>query len=161
MIKKVKEQDIPSCVTVIRESFLTVANALGFTVENAPGFTAFATTEDRLKWHMFGEHRPMFAFYDQDAIVGYYSLLWLDDPACELNNLCVLPSHRHRGIGKALLKHAFATAAQQGCTNMKIGIVEENTVLKTWYESLGFRPVGTKKSAHFPFTIGFMERSLP
>lgn len=161
MIKKVEERDLPQCVKVIKESFRTVADAFGFTVENAPGFTAFATTEDRLKWHMFGEQRPMFAFYDQETIVGYYSLLWLDDQACELNNLCVLPSYRHRGIGETLLKHAFDTAAQQGCTNIKIGIVEENTVLKAWYESLGFLSVGTKKSPRFPFTIGFMERPLP
>ena len=62
MIQEVIEKDIPECVKVIRESFATVAEEFGITVENAPKFTAFATTEERLRWHFWGEHRPMYAF---------------------------------------------------------------------------------------------------
>ena len=47
MIKKIHEKDIAECVNVIKESFITVADELGYTVDNAPRFTAFATTEDR------------------------------------------------------------------------------------------------------------------
>lgn len=76
VIKEVDKNDIAECVKVIKDSFITVANDFGFTVENAPRFTAFATTEDRLNWHLPGEHRPMYAFYDQGNIVGYYSLCY-------------------------------------------------------------------------------------
>ncbi len=107
MIKEIGKNEIAECVNVIRESFRTVAEEFGFTVENAPRFTAFATTEERLEWHLNGEHRPMYAFYDNGRIVGYYSLLLQDNHQCELNNLCVLPTYRHRGIGEELLKHAF------------------------------------------------------
>ena len=54
MIEEVNEKDICECVNVIRVSFATVADEFGFTAENAPKFTAFATTEERLKWHLFG-----------------------------------------------------------------------------------------------------------
>ena len=47
----------------------------GFTEENAPRFTAFATTQDRLYWHMDGEHRPMYVFEEDGVLCGYYSLL--------------------------------------------------------------------------------------
>lgn len=40
---------------------------------------------------------------------------------------------------------------------IKIGIVEENTILKEWYEKIGFVHTGTKKFEHLPFTVGFME----
>lgn len=73
MIEEVNEKDICECVNVIRVSFATVADEFGFTAENAPKFTAFATTEERLKWHLFGEHRRMYAFWDNGKIVGYYS----------------------------------------------------------------------------------------
>ena len=102
MIKRVEEQDIAGCVKVIKESFATVAKEFGFTVENAPGFTAFATTEDRLKYHLFEEHRYMYAFYVKEDIVGYYSLLVQDNNECELNNLSVIPAYRHQGIGEEL-----------------------------------------------------------
>jgi GNAT superfamily N-acetyltransferase len=160
MIKKVNEQDIVNCVEVIKKSFITVANDFGFTVENAPRFTAFATTEDRLKWHLLGEHRPMYAFYDKDIIVGYYSLLLQDNNECELNNLCVIPSYRHQGIGAYLLENAFDVARELGCKTMNIGIVEENKVLRRWYETFGFVHVGTKKFDFFPFTCGYMKKNL-
>ena len=160
MIKKVEEQDIAECVKVIRESFATVAEEFGFTVENAPRFTAFATTEDRLKHHLLEEHRPMYAFYANGNIVGYYSLFVQDSKKCELNNLPVLPSYRHRGIGEELLKHAFATAEELNCSKLNIGIVEENKVLRKWYESFGFVHTGTQKFDFFPFTCGYMEKYL-
>ena len=69
MIKEVIENDIAECVKLIRESFSTVADEFGFTIENAPRFTAFATTEDRLRWHLRGEHRPMYAFYKNGRLL--------------------------------------------------------------------------------------------
>ena len=129
MIKRVEEQDIAECVKVIKESFATVAKEFGFTVENAPRFTAFATTEDRLKHQLLEENRPMYAFYDNENIVGYYSLLVQDNNECELNNLSVIPAYRHRGIGEELLKHAFKIAKELNCNKINIGIVEENKTL--------------------------------
>ena len=144
MIEEVNEKDICECVNVIRISFATVADEFGFTAENAPKFTAFATTEERLKWHLFGEHRRMYAFWDNGKIVGYYSLLLQSNNECELNNLCVLPAYRHRKIGQELLFHAFNTAKK----------------VKNWYEQFGFTHTGTKKYDFFPFTCGYMEKIL-
>lgn len=160
MIRRVEEKDIVECVNVIRDSFGTVAEEFGFTVENAPRYTAFATTEDRLRWHLFGEKRPMYAFYDNGTIAGYYSLLLQENNECEINNLCVLPKYRHKGVGEKLLKHAFAVAEELNCTKINIGIVEENKVLRSWYESFDFVHTGTQKFDFFPFTCGYMEKKL-
>ena len=160
MIRQVTENDIAECVKVIRESFMTVADEFGFTVENAPRFTAFATTEDRLYWHLNGEHRPMYAFCDNGKIVGYYSLLLQGNNECELNNLCVIPEYRHKGIGEKLLKNAYKVAQELDCNIINIGIVEENKVLRKWYESFGFIHVGTHKFDFFPFTCGYMEKRI-
>ena len=160
MIQYVKNENIKECVCVIKESFLTVANEFGFTIENAPRFTAFATTEQRLSWQLNNENRPMFAFVLDEKIVGYYSLAWQEDKECELNNLCVLPQFRHQGIGEKLLLHSFDIAKSLGCSKINIGIVEENQTLKKWYESFGFKHIKTQKYDFFPFTCGYMERTL-
>lgn len=160
MIKEIKEKDIAECVNLIRNSFLTVADQFGFTTENAPGFTAFATTEQRLRWQLNQEHRPMYGFFDGEAIVGFYSLQVSEDGRCELNNLCVSPKYRHKGIGEELVNHAFRLAKDLNYQKMNIGIVEENTVLRKWYEELGFVHVGTRKFDFFPFTCGYMELEL-
>ena len=161
MIKEIDKSEIAECVNVIRKSFLTVADEFGFTIENAPRFTAFATTEERLFYQLEYEHRLMVAYYDDEGkILGYYSLQFLENNECELNNLCVLPEARHKKIGEALLEDAIARAKRNSCTKMKIGIVEENKVLRRWYEAHGFVHTHTEKYDFFPFTCGYMERVL-
>lgn len=159
-IREVLEEEIPECVRLIRSSFLTVADEFGFTPENAPRFTAFATDERRLWYQMKMEHRPMYGYRKEGRIVGYYSLLFMENGACELNNLCVAPEERHQSIGEELLFDAFVRARELGFDTMKIGIVEENKVLRKWYESYGFEHVGTEKFDFFPFTCGYLEKKL-
>lgn len=160
MIEKIQEKDLAQCVQVIKESFLTVAGELGFTAENAPRFTAFATTEDRLRYQLENEQRLMYGYCEDGKIIGYYSLLQQDKDTCELNNLSVLPQYRHRGIGGSLIADAIEKARQLGCKEVHIGIVEENTVLRKWYEDKGFIHTGTRKFDFFPFTCGYMKKSL-
>lgn len=158
-IRPVAEADISACTTVIRTAFSTVAKQFGFTPENAPRFTAFAVTDDRLK-HQMHENRPMFLWEQSGEVLGYCSLEIKEDGICELNNLGVLPAFRHRGIGAHLLHHAISEAKSRGCTKMHIGIVEENVLLRRWYERYGFVHTGTQKFDFFPFTCGYMERTL-
>ena len=156
MIRTAGREDIPECVRVIRRSHQTVADEFGFTRENAPRYVAFATDENRLTWHMDSEHRLMFVDEEDGTVRGYYSLLLKKDNECELGNLSVLPEYRHRGIGTALLKHAAETARRQNCRTMRLSIVEENTVLRKWYEQNGAVHTGTEKFDFFPFTCGYM-----
>lgn len=160
MIRCMERCEIEECVEVIRKSFLTVAQEYGFTRENAPRFTAFATTHERL-YHQYDEGRPMFGYVDgAGQILGYYSLHIQEKGECELNNLCVLPEYRHRNIGQNLFFHALVTADNRGCKKVNIGIVEENRKLRTWYENLGAKHIGTKKFEFFPFTCGYMEKDI-
>src|SRR5574344_137693 len=160
MIKKVERTDLSQGVNVIRDSFLTVAKEFGFTIENAPGFTAYSINLDKIE-SQFNEQRPMFIYVlENGEIAGYYSLCMQENRECELNNLCVLNEYRHKEIGEKLLNHAFESAKQKGCTKMNIGIVEENKKLRGWYEKHGFIHTGTKKFDFFPFTCGFMEKTM-
>ena len=160
MIKEIDKNVIPECVTMIKESFKTVADAFGFTPENAPGFTAFATDEAKLLQWMDEQHRPMYGYFEGDKFVGYYNLLILDNGECELGSLCVLPEYRHSGIGESLLNDALEKAKTLGCRVMKLSIVEENTVLRKWYEAHGFIHICTQKYDSFPFTCGYLEKKL-
>jgi ribosomal protein S18 acetylase RimI-like enzyme len=98
----------------------------------------------------------MFLDEEDGAICGYYSLLLKENGECELGNLSVLPKHRHQGIGTNLLKHSMDTARKQRCQVMRLSIVEENTVLRQWYEQNGAVHTGTEKFDFFPFTCGYM-----
>ncbi len=160
IIREINRDDIPECAGVIREAFMTVANEFGFTKQNAPGFTAFSMCTEKLFRQYEKEHRPMYAYFNAGKIVGYYSLELLENQECELNNLAVLPSYRHQGIGEKLLSHSFEEARKMNCKIMKIGIVEENKILRKWYEAHGFVHTGTEKFDFFPFTCGYMKRAV-
>ena len=98
MIREIRREEIPACVRVIRNSHQTVADTFGFTPENAPRYVAFATDENRLLWHMDSEHRLMFLYEEDGAVIGYYSLLPKDAHECELSNLSVLPENAFREV---------------------------------------------------------------
>lgn len=159
MIMAVNSDNIPECVDIIRRSFRTVADEFGFTEENAPLFTTFATDEAKLLHWLDEQHRPMFGYFDSGKLVGCYNLL-VNGKECELGSLCVLPEYRHSGIGDLLLNDSLKKAAGLGCSIMKLSIVEENEVLRKWYEKHGFVHTGTQKFDFFPFTCGYLEKQL-
>ncbi len=160
LIRRMSLEEIPECVNVIRGAFKTVADELGFTEENAPRFTAFATDTNRLGYQFCVEKKPMFVYLHRGSIVGYYSLVLLENGNVELNNLSVLPEFRHLGIGEKLVNDAIEKVRTVGKDKIEIGIVEENVKLRKWYEKLGFIHTGTKKFDFFPFTCGYLEKSL-
>ena len=102
----------------------------------------------------------MYVYVHNCQIVGYYSLARLSEGEFELNNLSVLPAFRHKGIGHRLLEDCFRRVSSLGGRTIKIGIVEENTVLRKWYEHYGFEHVNSQKFDFFPFTCGYMEKQL-
>lgn len=159
-IRSVELDELPQCAELIRKSFKTFADEFGFTEENAPRFTAFATDERRLWYHFTVEKRPIYVYELDGKLVGYYSLAILSENEIELNNLAVLPEYRHMGIGAALLRDCFKRVEELGRLKLKIGIVEENKVLRTWYESFGFVHTGCQKYDFFPFTCGYMEKEF-
>ena len=85
----------------------------------------------------------------------------LADGEYELHNLSVLPEYRHRGFGRRLLDYAKSNVAARSGRIIKIGIIEESAVLKSWYIANGFVPTGAKKFEHLPFTSGYLEWTPP
>lgn len=102
----------------------------------------------------------MFLYEYRNELVGYFSLE-VNGNSAELNNLSVLPEYRHLGIGKGLVSFAVDYSKNTlGVNKLKIGVVDENAVLKEWYGKLSFVHTGTKHFEHLPFTVGFMELDI-
>ena len=158
MIKQLNSSDFPRAAEIIRESFATVAEDLGFTEQTFPTFTGFVTTAERLQNHAAWGWL-MYGLFENEQLVGYASVSKVKDAdnVYELHNLAVLPDYRHKGYGKQLLDFCTAKVKELGGTKITIGITEENTVLKNWYTANGFIHTSTKKFDHIPITVGFME----
>lgn len=158
IIRVESKEQLDICLDIIHKSFQTVADELNLTEDNCPNHTAFMPIEKLIS--QFDNDTPMFLYKHNECFVGYFSLS-VNDDSVELNNLSVLPEYRHLGIGKELVDYAITYSKNTiGASKISIGIVEENSVLKEWYEKLGFVHIGTKKFEHLPFTVGFMETEV-
>ena len=155
IIKEIEEGDLNECLEVIHQSFGTVAAEFGLTKENCPKHTSFIPLyflETQKNWGW-----KMYALYDVKKIIGYMSLSKEKDGSFELHNLAVLPEYRHKGFGKLLLDFAKEKVTSFGGSKIKIGIIEESTILKNWYIQNDFVHIGIKKFDHLPFTSGYLE----
>ena len=147
---------LDACVPVLREAFGTVAGEFGLTPETAPTNAAFIDA-GRLR-DLADRGCRTFALLDEDGQpIGCVSLRPSRvEGAVDIERLAVLPRHRHHGHGSALLDHAVAVARGLGATAVAVGIIDENTRLKTWYLAKGFTETGTRTFDHLPFTVCFL-----
>lgn len=158
MIRQIERDEIKVCLQVIRKSFGTVEKEFSLTKENCPGNACFMKVEKLYK--QYDEGRPMFAYLDNDIIVGYFSLRKNNSGSFELNNLAVLVEYRHKDYGREMVIFAMDKVREMGSNKMTIGLIEESTRLRKWYSSLGFIHTSTRKYKHLPFKVGFMKIRL-
>jgi GNAT superfamily N-acetyltransferase len=59
-------------------------------------------------------------------------------PLVNLHDLAVLPEHRHRGIGRALLQAVEREAGLRGCVKLTLEVQEHNVRARQVYEAAGF-----------------------
>jgi GNAT superfamily N-acetyltransferase len=107
-----------------------------------------AAAQQRLIEDGFGE-RPRFeawlAFADGEAQPVGYAIFFetyssfLARPTLYLEDIFVLPEHRGRGIGSALLRHCIRLAHERGCGRMEWACLDWNTRAQCVYEKLGAR----------------------
>ena len=151
------ESDLDECLLVIHRSFATVAQSLGLTRESCPSHTSFMPMEKLKSSYDSGS---VFICKSDDGIAGCCCVSAPKDGSCELSRLAVLPEKRHLGIGRGLVRTAEITAASLGANKLSIAIIEEQSLLKHWYASIGFVHIGIRRFEHLPFTVGFMEKIL-
>ena len=159
MIHRVNSKEqLNICLDIIHRSFITVADEFGLTKDNCPNHTAFMHIDKLINQYENGA--DMFLYQHNGEYVGYFSLV-NNGESVELNNLSVLPEYRHLGIGKDMIKYAKEyTVNNTSAKKITIGIIEDNTILRNWYSSLGFVHTGAKRFDGLPFIVGFMELLL-
>ncbi|MET0280289.1 MAG: GNAT family N-acetyltransferase [Steroidobacteraceae bacterium] len=67
-------------------------------------------------------------------------------PLLNIHDLAVLPEHRGRGTGRALLAAAEALARAEGCCKLTLEVLADNVTARHLYEHLGFHEVYYGKS---------------
>jgi ribosomal protein S18 acetylase RimI-like enzyme len=116
-----------------------------------------AAQVDAGEWHVV---------VDESGVVGTARLLWTDPDfwgddhtaAVYVHGLMVDRRAAGRGVGTALLDWAAARGRDAGVGLLRLDCRTTNPVLRGYYESHGFRPVGQRDFADFSCTL--LERSV-
>ncbi|MDD5190670.1 MAG: GNAT family N-acetyltransferase [Dehalococcoidales bacterium] len=144
---------------LIRLAFATVAREFGLTRRNCAAHPAFIS----LKSLEEGQEKGIkyFGGYLDGEEVGFVAIEKSPEKGLYyMEKLAVHPYLRHRGYGKQLVAFAIDYVQKQGGKKISIGIIDDHTVLKKWYKTLGFRETGTNRFPHLPFTVGYMEMNI-
>lgn len=158
VIRPMEEKELDSCLSIIHESFATVAEEFGLTRENCPTHTSFLPRQALQQ--AWSEQQVMGCLERQSTLVGFVSLKEEDENVFELKHLAVLPECRGQGYGEKLVQWAENQAIQRGGVLLRASIIEESTTLKQWYCKFGFRETGTRRFSHLPFLVGYLEKPL-
>jgi len=83
--------------------------------------------------------------FDDDRPVGVAVCVWgfstfRGEPSVNVHDLAVLPDHRGRGVGGALMEAVEARARDRGCCKITLEVHDSNTGAKRLYRNAGFGP---------------------
>ena len=158
MIFKVERARLSECLEVMHAAYDVTAKQFGLTAENCPHRGNADLPLDELVAEFDGG-AAMFGYLLDGRIVGFLSM-GVDGDMAKINDLVVLPEFWHRGIGGELVGCAKRFARERGASTLTLGMIDDNEVLRRWYERHGFVTVRQKKFAGAPFTVGYMEQKL-
>ena len=101
-------------------------------------------TEEDLRENLFGAHRYAEVIFaeEDDQAVGFALFFhtfstFLARPGLYLEDLFILPEHRGRGHGEALIRRLAELAVERGCGRFEWSVLDWNVDAHRLYERLG------------------------
>jgi GNAT superfamily N-acetyltransferase len=93
------------------------------------------------------------AIWQRGAYVGK---CWMvgDEHACLIEHVATVPSHRRRGLARALLESAFTVGREHGCKTAQITFYIGNEAAERSYSKAGFQFAEEKRHSDFEAMTG-------
>ena len=158
MLKPITESDLSDCLDILKASYEAGAIRFGQTEDNCPhrGRTRLPLSEFRKE---LLEGHQMYGYYHDDNRVGFLSLSF-NDSIVRVCDLAILPEYQKRGFGSELMLFIRDEAKRQNCEKVRLGMIDDNTELKAWYEKHGYKTIKLIKFDTVTYTVGLMELVL-
>jgi putative acetyltransferase len=98
-----------------------------------------------------------------DKLLGVGALKQLDPEHAEVKSIHTAASARRRGVGRAMVDHLLAVAAERGVrrVSLETGTMDAFAPARSFYADAGFAPCGPFGDYDESPTSAFMTRSVP
>lgn len=157
-IREAGREDAATVLGLIQGAFQTVYDRLGLTPAGWPYHAANLKPEAILRNMDEG-----WRYWVLESPAGPCGCVGLDVPepgTVKVRRLAVLPSHRHRGLGRRLVDHVLSEARRMGARRAILAMFGDDPDLQHWYERMGFRVTETKAHDGVPVLITHMALDL-
>jgi ribosomal protein S18 acetylase RimI-like enzyme len=114
---------------------------------------------NRLLEQLGNERTFCYGIRDNGKWIGFVAVAPYGD-SYEITRLAVAPEHRHKRYGRDLMDRACDKARELGLESIGLGMLNENVVLKKWYEAQGFVAGEPFVPAGTSFTVCGMSKQL-
>jgi N-acetylglutamate synthase-like GNAT family acetyltransferase len=158
LIRDATNDDIPLLTTLIRNSFLDIAERFNLTPQNCPTHPSNCKTE----WIESALKKGVkyYILEKKNVPCGCVALERAQSDVFYLERLSVLPQFRRNGFGEAMVNHAVNEAKRLGAHRIEIGIISDHVELREWYKKFGFSVKKEAQFKHLPFKVTFLSRDL-
>lgn len=155
MIKEIDRSQLAECLNVLHAAYEPIAVRFELTNENCP-YRGRAELPLEVLTEEFSSGAKMYGYYIENSIVAFLSLSEGEN-RIKINDIVVLPEWWHKGIGTEMLGFAKCQATKLELPKVALGMIDDNKILRRWYEKNGFVNVGYKQFPNAPFLVGYME----
>jgi N-acetylglutamate synthase-like GNAT family acetyltransferase len=158
IIRNATISDVAILTRIIREASKDVAARFNLTEKNCPKHPSNC----REQWVIDALEKGVrhYLLESEGEPCGCVALEQANSEICYLERLAVLPAHRRRGHGRALVEHVLREARTLGVKKVDIGIIAGHSELGQWYRNIGFEEVRTAAFDHLPFEVLFMSMEV-
>ena len=150
IIRKYRQKDLERLKQITIEAFNGIA--IDQMIENLYGFINGSDWRSRKANHVSidatRDPDGIFVAEISNLVVGYISS-YIDSEVGigYIPNIAVANDHRGKGIGRKLLEHVMASLRREGVSYVRIETLEENSIGKHLYTSVGFEEI--TRQIHF------------
>jgi [ribosomal protein S18]-alanine N-acetyltransferase len=81
---------------------------------------------------------------EKGALALGYACAWFIDDGGQIANVAVLPEHRRRGLGRALIEHVICEARKHSICSLSLEVRRSNQAALELYRILGFQEVSVR-----------------